>query len=97
VKLYCRIGVLPLGAQVRTRCGRSLTPDSSTKTTVRPYLAQFMEWPAPPSGGVDVVEDTQPEERITGIAVLGIDIGKNPCSVVGLNDTGEVVLRRRVS
>ena len=26
VKLYCRIGVLPLGAQVRTRCGRSLTP-----------------------------------------------------------------------
>jgi hypothetical protein len=35
VKLYCSI--LPLGAQ--TRCGRSLTPDSSTKTRVRPCLA----------------------------------------------------------
>ncbi len=31
-----------------------------------------------------------------GIAVLGIDIGKNVCSVVGLNDTGAVVLRQRV-
>jgi transposase len=30
------------------------------------------------------------------IAVLGIDIGKNVCSVVGLDDTGAVVLRRRV-
>ena len=30
------------------------------------------------------------------IAVLGIDIGKNVCSVVGLHDTGAVVLRRRV-
>jgi transposase len=30
------------------------------------------------------------------IAVLGIDLGKNSCSVVGLNGTGEVVLRRRI-
>ena len=30
------------------------------------------------------------------IAVLGIDLGKNSCSVVGLNGTGEVVLRRRM-
>ena len=30
------------------------------------------------------------------IAVLGIDIGKNVCSVVELDDTGAVVLRRRV-
>jgi transposase len=29
-------------------------------------------------------------------AVLGIDLGKNSCSVVGLNGTGEVVLRRRM-
>ena len=29
------------------------------------------------------------------IAVLGIDLGKNVCSVVGLNDGGTVVLRRR--
>ena len=30
------------------------------------------------------------------IAVLGIDLGKNSCSVVGLDATGRVVLRRRM-
>ena len=30
------------------------------------------------------------------IAVLGIDLGKNVCSVVGLDSSGAVVLRRRV-
>jgi transposase len=29
------------------------------------------------------------------IAVLGIDLGKNSCSVAGLDGTGRVVLRRR--
>src|SRR3954447_6432054 len=31
------------------------------------------------------------------IAVLGIDLGKNSCSVVGLDAAGQVVLRRRLS
>jgi len=31
------------------------------------------------------------------IAVLGIDLGKNSCSVVGLDATGRVVLRRRMN
>jgi transposase len=30
------------------------------------------------------------------IAILGIDLGKNSCSVVGLDRSGEVVLRRRM-
>jgi transposase len=30
------------------------------------------------------------------ISVLGIDLGKNSCSVVGLNRSGAVVLRRRL-
>src|SRR5580704_10960320 len=30
------------------------------------------------------------------IAVLGIDLGKNSCSVVGLDVTGKVILRRRM-
>ena len=30
------------------------------------------------------------------IAVLGVDLGKNSCSVVGLDGTGQVVLRRRL-
>ncbi len=31
------------------------------------------------------------------IAIVGIDLGKNSCSVAGLDGTGAVVLRRRVS
>ena len=31
------------------------------------------------------------------ITVLGIDLGKNTCSVAGLDETGRVVLRRRVT
>ena len=34
---------------------------------------------------------------MTVVAVLGIDLGKNSCSVAGLDETGRVVLRRRVS
>jgi transposase len=30
------------------------------------------------------------------IAVLGIDLGKNSCSVVSLDDTGKVIMRRRI-
>ena len=30
------------------------------------------------------------------IAVLGIDLGKNVCSVVGLDASGAVVMRRKV-
>ena len=30
------------------------------------------------------------------ISVLGIDLGKNSCSVVGLDATGKVVARRRM-
>jgi len=30
------------------------------------------------------------------IAVLGIDLGKNSCSVAGLDATGRVILRRRM-
>jgi transposase len=54
-----------------------------------------MEWPAPPPGEI-VLPETQTEERMMKIAVLGIDLGKNVCSVVGLDPSGAVVLRRRV-
>ena len=36
-------GVWPLGAQVRTRVGRSLRPDSSMKTISRPWRLAFFE------------------------------------------------------
>jgi len=34
---------------------------------------------------------------MTVVAVLGIDLGKNSCSVAGLDDAGRIVMRRRVS
>jgi transposase len=49
-----------------------------------------MEWPAPPSGEI-VLPETQTEERMMKIAVLGIDLGKNVCSVVGLDPSGSVL------
>lgn len=30
------------------------------------------------------------------ISILGIDLGKNSCSLVGLDDCGKIVLRRRM-
>src|SRR5437879_1917675 len=36
------------------------------------------------------------EDEAMNVDVLGIDLGKNSCSVVGLDPTGRVVLRRRM-
>src|SRR5712671_479742 len=36
------------------------------------------------------------EDEPMDVDVLGIDLGKNSCSVVGLDPTGRVVLRRRM-
>ena len=35
------------------------------------------------------------KERMMAIATIGIDLGKNSCSLAGLDETGAVVLRRR--
>jgi transposase len=57
-----------------------------------------MEWPAPPSGvvGSPAVQKEELEMVLTAISVLGVDLGKNICSVVGLDGSGAVVMRRRV-
>src|SRR5580658_9907049 len=53
-----------------------------------------MGWPAPPT---QVNEGFRKEEEGTmEIAVVGIDLGKNKCSVVGLDAAGKVVTRRRM-
>src|SRR6202030_4209836 len=57
-------------------------------------FASFMEWPAPLSGDVGSPA-VQTEERIMKIAVLGVDLGKNVCSLVGLDHVGVVIVRRR--
>jgi transposase len=53
-----------------------------------------MEWPAPPSGVVG--SRANQEEEGMDISVLGVDLGKNVCSVVGLGASGAVVMRRKV-
>ena len=50
-----------------------------------------MEWPAPPSGVVG--SPANQEEEGMDISVLGVDLGKNVCSVVGLDASGGVVRR----
>ena len=56
---------------------------------------RLMGWPAPPSlSALRCRSDPEGEERTMAIAVLGIDLGKNSCSVAGLDGTGRVVLRR---
>jgi transposase len=57
-----------------------------------------MEWPAPPSGvvGSPAVQKEELEMVLKAISVLGVDLGKNVCSVVGLDGSGAVVMRRKV-
>src|ERR1700722_4482703 len=59
-----------------------------------PRSRNLLEWPAPPSGVVG--SPANQEEEGMDISVLGIDLGKNVCSVVGLDASGAVVMRRKV-
>src|SRR5690242_10826305 len=56
----------------------------------------FMEWPAPHLGSVGCSGQSEGRRVAMKVAVLGIDLGKNSCSVVGLDDTGKVIMRRRM-
>jgi hypothetical protein len=49
-----------------------------------------------PSRSGAVGSPANPEEEGMDISVLGIDLGKNVCSVVGLDASGAVVMRRKV-
>ena len=53
---------------------------------------------ARPSSTPKTIVFRQPirREQAMQIAVLGIDLGKNSCSIVGLDGGGVVVLRRRM-
>src|SRR3954451_12260795 len=56
-------------------------------------------WDGPPSCSVGARLTVTVEERsgTMTITVLGIDLGKNSCSVAGLDESGRVVLRRRLT
>jgi transposase len=55
-----------------------------------------MGWPAPSASRVIVAGDLKDGRNQMQIAVLGIDLGKNSCSLVGLDGRGAVVKRRRM-
>ena len=55
---------------------------------------QFYGMARPPSGVVG--SPGNQEEEGMDISVLGVDLGKNVCSVVGLDASGSVVMRREV-
>jgi transposase len=57
-----------------------------------------MEWPAPPSGvvGLPAIKEEELDMALAAISVLGVDLGKNVCSAVGLNSSGAVVMRRKM-
>ena len=52
-----------------------------------------MEWPAPLLHH-DRVAHRRGEMK--DVRMLGVDLGKNSCSVVGMDAAGQVVLRRRM-
>src|SRR6056297_497635 len=57
-----------------------------------------MEWPAPPAAPLVSCGQVQASGgvRIMGIAIVGIDLGKNVCSIVEADEVGMVLRRRRV-
>ena len=70
------------------------TPPGDVRSVLFGGAKTFMEWPAPPFGVVG--SPANQEEEGMDISVLGIDLGKNVCSVVGLDASGAVVMRRKV-
>jgi hypothetical protein len=55
-----------------------------------------MGLPAPSAGRVIIAGDSKDGRNEMQIAILGIDLGKNNCSLVGLDGRGAVVKRRRM-
>jgi transposase len=61
------------------------------------YRGREVLWNGPPLlPALYSSSEDQREESVMDIAVLGIDLGKNVCSVVALDEAGAVVLRRRM-
>ena len=82
---------------VSTRLRARLNPTIFLLRAGRPHMSAFMGWPAPPPPALGSGGNWKQRGASTmAIAVLGIDLDKNSCSVVGLDAERRVVLRRRV-
>jgi transposase len=71
----------------------ALTSERSFSNAINAFYGM-----ARPSSAPETVVFGQPSRRehVMQIEVLGIDLGKNSCSIVGLDGMGAVVLRRRM-
>jgi hypothetical protein len=96
-----------LHAAIRIGLPRQITPislvlnlvvveDSECREFSRGACPLLWDGPPLPLGRVSCPSKSEGEEAEMEIAVLGIDLGKNSCSVVGLDGAGRVVLRRRM-
>ena len=56
-----------------------------------------MGWPAPLPGSVRLRGKRRKRERTDADRSVRVDLGKNSCSVAGLDATGRIVLRRRMN
>jgi hypothetical protein len=52
--------------------------------SVRIEIAEVMEWPAPPPGSFKLPMQQEERAEPMQIAIVGIDLGKNICSLAGL-------------
>jgi len=71
-------------------------PQASFAAISSTIAEKFMGWPAPSASHVIVAGDSKGGRNQMKIAILGIDLGKNSCSLVGLDGQGKVVKRRRM-
>src|SRR5690606_3917779 len=77
----------------RLACLRQSSSGTVLRQQVWPRYP-FMAWPAPfPSVYYDAVVCEKERNGPMTIVILGIDLGKNSCSVVGVDATGRVVTR----
>ncbi len=56
----------------------------------------FMDGPPLPPAPVYDASAQERKERTMQIMIVGIDLGKNSCSLVGLDESGMVVVRKRL-
>lgn len=86
----------PLGIKVRLRCDPGGAPGGDRGLVLLAGVRGFygMARPSPRPGRLTEASDG--EGSAMEISVLGIDLGKNSCSVVGLDANGKVVVRRRM-
>lgn len=89
------------GVKIRLGVEPSLTPHGNVvpRLLVRVRLRRFYGMARPLSSGAMMAIGTRRRGLMTKtpIAVLGIDLGKNSCSLAGMDAAGALVMRKRMT